>query len=414
MYTTPDKASRWEDINFKMAEQKVKKLQKRIAVAFGNDDFDKVALLQNMIIHSFYAKALAVKIVTSNRGRYTAGIDNVVWITPEEKFDAIYNLSRRGYKAMPLKRIFIPKSNGDMRPLSIPTMKDRAMQTLYKFVLEPIAEFTGDMDSYGFRLNRSAKDAVVRYIDILLNFPYLKWVMKTDIKSCFDNISHEWVMKHIPMDKEILLKFLKCGYMSHSVYHPTEKGVPQGGSISNVICNMVLDGLEICLDDHFGSSLYMIRYADDIVIVADSQKILVQSVVAVIEHFLLERGLQLSQEKTMVSHVENGIIFLGFEIYRENKVVVCVPARKSVTSLMSKVDCILSAVSKVYFDKIPDEILWKLCNSLKLVIRGWLNYYADIVTTQSLRDVKYELVSQVNKSTGDNRIAEFIKKLFKK
>lgn len=413
MYTTPDNASRWEDINFKLAKQNVKKLQKRIAVAFGNDDTDKVVLLQNMMIHSFYAKALAVKIVTSNRGKHTAGIDNVVWTTPDEKFDAIYSLSRRGYKAMPLRRVYIPKANGKMRPLSIPTMKDRAMQTLFKFALEPIAEVSGDDNSYGFRLNRSAKDAVIRCIDILLNAPYPDWILKADIKSCFDDIDHEWVMEHIPLDKKVLHEFLKSGYMNRSVFHPTIKGVAQGGCISSVICNMVLNGLEGCLKYSFGKSVSMVRYSDDIIIVADSHEFLVQAVIPEIKRFLLKRGLQLSQEKTKVTNIENGIIFLGFEIYRESEKIICVPARKSIISLINNVDCILSIVSMVSLDKMPYDLLWKFHNSLKLVIRGWLNYYEDIVTTQSLREVKCELVSQVIKSTGDNRIAGYINKLFK-
>lgn len=263
MYTTSDKACCWEDINFTVVKRNVKKLQKRIAMAFGNDDTDKVVLLQNMLIHSFYAKALAVKIVTSNRGKYTAGIDNVVWITPEDKFNAIYSLSRRGYKPRPLKRIYIPKSNGKMRPLSIPIMKDRAMQTLYKLALEPIAEYSGDVNSYGFRQNRSARDAVVRCIEVLSMSQKLDWVLKADIKNCFDDIDHRWVMEYIPLDSKVLRRFLKSGYMDRSVFYPTVKGIPQGGCISSVICNMVLDGLEQCLDEHTCKSVYMIRYADD-------------------------------------------------------------------------------------------------------------------------------------------------------
>lgn len=234
----------WSDINFRKAEKRVKKLQKRIAEAFHNDDHDKVASLQHKLIHSFYAKALAVKSVTSNRGKDTPGVDGILWADPKDKYDAIFELRRRGYKPMPLRRVYIPKSNGKFRPLSVPTMKDRAMQTLHKFALEPIGVLTADPSSFAYLPNRGARKAIVHLVAVLSHCPDLCWVMKADIKACFDNISHEWIMEHIPMDKTILWKFLKCGYVENSTYHSTGRGIPQGGCISSVICNMVLDGLE--------------------------------------------------------------------------------------------------------------------------------------------------------------------------
>ena len=133
-------------------------------------------------------------------------------------------LKRRGYKASPLRRIYIPKGNGKFRPLSIPTMHDRAMQTLYKFALEPIAEISADEHSYGFRPNRSVRDAIIHCCNILEN-DSLNWILKVDIKSCFDNISHEWVLKHIFMDKQILYEFLKCSYIENDKNMKNEKGV---------------------------------------------------------------------------------------------------------------------------------------------------------------------------------------------
>lgn len=168
---TSDTNSCWEKIDFIAAEKSVKKLQKRIVKALLNMQFDKVEVLQHKLIHSFYAKALAIKIVTSNRGKYTYGIDHTLWIKPEEKFNAISKLSRRGYKPKPLKRVYIPKPDGRFRTLSIPSMKDRAMQTLYRFAIEPIAEVLGDDHSYGFRKNRSTRDALIRCFQILYSSP---------------------------------------------------------------------------------------------------------------------------------------------------------------------------------------------------------------------------------------------------
>ena len=208
-----DRISWWGEINFRMAEKQVKKLQRRIAAAYRNNEMGKVASLQERLIHSFSAKALAVKIVSSNHGKNTAGVDGIVWKTDSQKLRAVYSLRRRGYRPRPLRRIYIRKPGGGARPLSIPTMKDRAMLTLYKFALEPIAELSGDPGSYGFRHDRSAEKAALRLMDECAHDDEFVWVLKADIHSCFDSIAHKWLLSHIPMDKQMLSRFLSCGYI---------------------------------------------------------------------------------------------------------------------------------------------------------------------------------------------------------
>ena len=310
MCATSDTIDCWEKINFDTAEKCVKKLQKRIALAYTNCNDKQVECLQKKLIHSFYAKAIAINIVTSNNGNRTAGIDGVLWNEPEEKFQAIETLKRRGYKHKPLKRMFIKKSNGQLRPLGIPTIKDRAMQTLYKLALEPIAEITADSCSFGFRHNKSAKDAIAKCIELLSKHSEIKWILKADIKACFDNISHKWIMDNIPIDKEILKQFLQCGYVYNKIFYSSEKGIPQGSCISGIICNMVLDGLERVLKDRFNDTVHIIRYADDFIITGISKASL-QIVVPVVECFLSERGLSLSYEKTKITHLKDGFSFLG-------------------------------------------------------------------------------------------------------
>lgn len=178
MCASSDTIDCWGKIDFDLAEKSVKKLQKCIATAYLNSDNRLVMNLQNKLIHSFYAKALSIDIVTSNKGKHTTGIDNTLWTTPTDKFQAIDKLKRRGYKHKALRRIYIPKYNGHLRPLGIPTMKDRAMQTLYRFALEPIAEITADTNTFGFRQNRSARDAIVKTVEILSKCPEYEWVMK--------------------------------------------------------------------------------------------------------------------------------------------------------------------------------------------------------------------------------------------
>ena len=262
MCTTTDIITCWEEIDFRKAEKSVKKLQRRIAEAYKNQRYDIVTNLQHKLIHSFSAKALAIKRVTSNRGKKTPGIDNVIWDTPEVKFEAIASLNRRGYKAKSLRRVYIPKRNVGQRPLSIPAMQDRAMQTLYKFAIEPIAEVTADNCSYAYRHNRNCGNAIAHCCEILSKESSIEWILKLDIKSCFDTISHEWMLNHIFTDKIMLGKFIKTPYVQDKITYPTVNGVPQGGALSSVLCNMTLDGLESLLFEQFGNDVHMIRYAD--------------------------------------------------------------------------------------------------------------------------------------------------------
>ena len=394
----------WDHTDLKKARKYVRKLQRRIALAYSNDEIDKAITLQHKLIHSFYAKVLAVKIVTTNRGSNTPGIDNVKWLTSLDKMEAVYSLRRRGYKPQPLRRIYLPKSNGKLRPLSIPTFKDRAMQTLYKFALEPIAEVTADKGSYGFRVKRSARDALAECVRIFSKSPYPKWILKADIKSCFDNISHEWILDHIPMDKVILRKFLKCGYVEHDTFYPTERGIPQGGSLSSVICNMTLDGMEGLLMRECGADVRLIRYADDFIVTATSQTTLVQSVVPVIEKFLSERGLHLSSDKTVITHIEKGFTFLGWQIYKERRHIITVPSRRSIDSLLQKV---MDVASDPLYDSGE-----KMYEPLKSIVRGWMNYYQGIAIKQSLYGVEFDTVCCLNNITGANKIAEAIVALF--
>ena len=179
----------WDGMDWSKCEAYVRKLQARIVKAQKEGRHNKVKALQWMLIHSFYAKALAVKRVTSNKGKKTSGVDKQLWDSPKRKYKAIDELKRRGYKPQPLRRVHIKKKNGKLRPLGIPTMKDRAMQALYLMALEPIAETTGDRFSYGFRKKRRTMDAI-RQIDTVLNRQHSpEWILEGDIKGCFDHTS---------------------------------------------------------------------------------------------------------------------------------------------------------------------------------------------------------------------------------
>ena len=178
---SPDPTEAWEQIDWYKCLKQVRRLQARIVKATQAGRWGKVKALQHLLTHSFSAKALAVERVTENKGKKTSGVDKVLWSTKESRFEAIQTLKQRGYKPKPLKRIYIPKSGSKkMRPLSIPTMKDRAMETLYKFALEPIAESSGDPNSYGFRTARSTHDAISQCFKLLSRKSSPQWVLEGD------------------------------------------------------------------------------------------------------------------------------------------------------------------------------------------------------------------------------------------
>ena len=384
----------WDSIDWKKAAAYVKKLQMRIAKAQKEGRHNKVKALQWTLTHSFYAKALAIKRVTENRGKKTPGVDKILWTTKKEKWEAITTLKRHGYRPLPLRRVYLRKPNGKLRPLGIPTMTDRAMQTLYKFALEPVAETTGDPNSYGFRMGRCTQDAAVQCAAILARKDSAQWVLEGDIKGCFDNISHDWIEKHIPMDKEILHKFLKCGYIDTGKLFPTQAGTPQGGSISPTIANMVLDGLEFMLNKrfrkHYENGVYvnpkvnLVRYADDFIITGESRELLESQVKPLVEAFMTERGLTLSPEKTVITNICDGFDFLGFNIRRySNGKFLIKPSQKNVKTFLDKVRRIIKH-SKA---STQQELIGKL----NPIIRGWALYHAHNASKQTFSMVDNQI-----------------------
>ena len=179
----------WQSIDWKASEKLVFRLQMRIAKAMREKKFNKVKALQRLLTRSHSAKALAVKKVTSNKGARTPGVDGKIWKTDKQKAEAIITLRHRGYKAMPVRRVYITKGNGKRRPLGIMTIADRAMQALSLFALEPVSETLADVNSYGFRPNRSCADAIAQVFNSLASHNNAKWILEGDIESCFDEIN---------------------------------------------------------------------------------------------------------------------------------------------------------------------------------------------------------------------------------
>lgn len=379
----------WHSINWQDCHLEVKKLQNRIVKAIQENRWNKAKALQRLLTHSFSGKALAIKRVTENQGKNTPGVDKEMWSTPQTKSKAIISLKERGYKPLPLKRIYIPKSNGKKRPLGIPTMRDRAMQALYLLALEPIAETTGDKNSYGFRPKRSTADAISQCFITFGTKRSADWVLEADIAGCFDNISHQWLIDNIPMNKKILQKWLKAGFMEKNTYYGTEAGTPQGGIISPVLANMALDGLENMLlqtfksrkvkGDKQASKVNFIRYADDFIISGSSKELLDNEIKPMVEKFLSERGLSLAEEKTTITHLDNGFDFLGQNIRKYNGKLLIKPAKQNIKLFLNKIRDVINKNKTVKQGE--------LISILNPIIIGWSNYHQHIVSKDTYSKV---------------------------
>ncbi len=365
----------WQSIDWKEAEKQVGRMQARISkatISKNNNDRDRFSYL---LTHSFHAKAIAVRTVTSNKGSKTPGVDNVLWLTDADKMRAVKELDPNHYQARPLRRVEIPKKNGKTRPLGIPTMHDRAMQTLYQLALDPICEATSDPNSYGFRKGRCCQDAIeALFKQLAPSNP--KVILEGDIHGCFDHISHQWLMDNIPMDKRILKKFLKAGYVFDGGLFPTDEGTPQGGAISPTLANMTLNGMEPLVKEHYPDKVHLTRYADDFVVVTPDEET-AEGVKQLLIDFLKERGLELSLEKTLITPIDRGFDFLGFNLRKYNGKLIIKPSKKAFTEIKSKIRQTVRECRAM-----AQEVLIKRLNP---VVMGWCNYYSKVCSKQTFK-----------------------------
>lgn len=367
-HTDEELTRQWNSIDWDNVRLDVNRLQTRIAKATLEGKWNLVNRLSYLLTHSFSAKLLAVRIVTQNKGKRTPGVDGVLWTSATDKIRAALSLTDHQYRAQPLRRIYIPKpGKTTKRPISIPTLYDRARQALYALVLQPVAETTADTRSFGFRLFRGAQDASRYAFMCLRGKSSNQWMREGDIKGCFDNIAHEWLREHIPMDRSVLNQVLKAGYVFETVLYPTDNGTPQGGIISPLLANMTLDGMETLLAARFPKGkVYFIRSADDFLVTTPTQEI-AEEARGIIQEFLAERGLELSMEKTMITHIDDGYDFLGYNFRKYNRKLLIKPSRKSIKAIREKI--------KATVKKARAGTQDCLIKALNPVIRGWSNYH---------------------------------------
>jgi RNA-directed DNA polymerase len=407
----------WKTINWAKVQRKVFKLQKRIYQASLSGQNAKARRLQRLLVKSYYAKLLAIRKVTQdNQGKKTAGIDGIKSITPKQRLELSQNLSKY-QKAKPLRRKWIPKPNGEKRPLGIPTINDRVRQTLVKLALEPQWEARFEGESYGFRPGRSAHDAMSRIFLSIKQGEY--YILDADISKCFDQINHDYLLSKIDCPSIIkaqIKQWLKAGVMDNGLFEATEAGTPQGGVISPLLANIALDGMIRLIENLFpkgtnGNKNYakVIRYADDFVVISPQVEVIQQCQID-LEEWLKPIGLELKPAKTRICHtlreiqvkgnkVKPGFDFLGwnFRQYpvgkhhssktgsRNQKLLgfntLIKPSKKSIKAHADQVKKVIKSHKTA-----PQTALIR---NLNPVIRGWCNYHSRVVSKKTFSSLDH-------------------------
>ncbi|MFB2880713.1 group II intron reverse transcriptase/maturase [Floridanema aerugineum] len=371
----------WSQINWRQTRKVVRNLRQRIFRAKQLGLFRKLRSLQKLMLRSYANLLLAVRQITqTNNGKKTAGIDKEVINTPAQRVEFVCNW--KGTKPSPTRRVMIPKPNGKKRPLGIPTIRDRVMQTVVKNALLPEWEAVFEDNSYGFRPGRSCHDAISQSF-IRLHKGRDTWVLEADIKGFFDNIAHESILNSISNfpQRELIRGWLKAGFTFQGKLNPTGQGTPQGGVISPLLANIGLHGLETYIKST-NPKLGVVRYADDFIVTARDKGSLEKAQIQ-IQQWMKSRGLELSTQKTMITSMSDGFDFLGFNLRHYGGKLLIKPSKKKVLAFCKQIGEEIKGLKA----KKQETVIIKL----NPILRGFANYYKGVVSKQTFSYITYRV-----------------------
>lgn len=381
----------WHGVDWAKAEGNVRRLRQRIFKAEQEGNLKKVRNLQKLMLRSHSNTLVSVKRVTQqSKGRKTAGIDRERALTPQARARMAVDIEQatEPWRAKPVKRVYIPKSNGKQRPLGIPVMRDRVLQARVKNALEPEWEARFESRSYGFRPGRGCHDAIQAIFSTAKGKSAKRqWVLDADLAAAFDRINHEYLLGAVGgfPARELIRQWLKAGVVEEGRLTRTEEGTPQGGVISPLLLNIALHGMGQAAGVRFatrkGTVMWaakgtpiLVRYADDFAVFCTTKEE-AEAVKFRLAQWLEPRGLRFNEEKTKILHLDEGFDFLGFNIRRHGESLIITPSKDAVKSIRKRLRSEMKA--------LLGQNVTVVVRRLAPIVRGWSAYYRTVVSSRT-------------------------------